>query len=549
MQDAERGIERGSMDADLPVDLLHWFIAISPIVALLVLLAVLRWKAPQAGPVGLFLTAATAMVFFRTPFETLAVGLARGIWDSIPILLVVWPALLLYRMGTRAGAFTAIRVGIQRFSRNDVFLIMAFGWVLASFMQGIAGFGAPIAVCAPLLVAIGVRPILAVAIPLIGHAWANMFGTLAVGWLATLQVVELENEVETAWQTAALLWIPNLLGALTIAFLIGRMQAVMHALPLILVISLLHGGGQLVLAFVSPVLSTFLAATAALIALYPLSKWSRYSEPVELKQQNAMKDDAKGEDDDRPEPVMSLPWALLPYGVLTVVAVGALVIAPIERLLGSWEVGFPLPGTTTGYGVENEATEAYAPFAPLTHPGTFLLLSALIGWLAYRGRGYFQKWEERTDPPPILRTTAADAIPASIAIVSFLALAQVLGQSGQTDVLALGISAVAPALVFAAAANLIGVIGAFMTSSNTASNVLFAPLQDSVAASEGLAQSGIIAAQSTGGAIGNAIAPANIVLGTSTAGAGGKEGAVLRMTLPWVAVTAVITGAATLFFV
>jgi lactate permease len=83
--------------------------------------------------------------------------------------------------------------GILRFSQNRLFLVLAFGWVLASFLQGIAGFGTPIAVVAPLLLAIGVKPVYAVVIPLIGHAWANMFGTLAVGWLATLQVVDLEN--------------------------------------------------------------------------------------------------------------------------------------------------------------------------------------------------------------------------------------------------------------------------------------------------------------------------------------------------------------------
>jgi lactate permease len=536
------------MDADLPVDLGHWLIALAPIVILLILLAVLRWKAPEAGPVALFVTALSAILFFRTPFDTLSIALARGIWDSIPILLVVWPALLLYRMGTRAGAFTAIRVGISKFSKDDVFLIMAFGWVFASFVQGIAGFGAPIAVVAPLLVAIGVRPIYAVVIPLIGHAWANMFGTLAVGWLATLQVVDIENEVETAWKTSVLLWIPNILGGLAIAWIIGRMQAVVHALPFIIVISLIHGGGQVLLSLVTPVLSTFLAATAALIALYPLSRWSRYSDATEMKEQRAMKEGRK-EGDEGPKPVMSLPWALLPYGALTVLAVSALVIPPVERMLGGWQVGFPLPASGTGYGIENEATDAYAPFSPLTHPGTFLLLAALIGYVVYRQRGFFSQWQERTDPPPILRTTASDAIPASIAIISFLTLAQVLGQSGQTDVLALGISAVAPAMVFAAAANLIGVAGAFMTSSNTASNVLFAPLQDSVAQSEGLAQSGIIAAQSTGGAIGNAIAPANIVLGTSTAGASGSEGDVLRMTLPWVALAAVLTGGVTLFLV
>lgn len=77
---------------ELPVDIVYWLLALVPIALLLVLLAVLRWQAPQAGPV--------------------------------------------YRMGTAAGAFTALRIGIERLSRDSTFLVLAFGWVLASFLQG-----------------------------------------------------------------------------------------------------------------------------------------------------------------------------------------------------------------------------------------------------------------------------------------------------------------------------------------------------------------------------------------------------------------------------
>jgi len=534
---------------DLPVDLLHWIIALSPIVLLLVLLTVLGWKAPQAGPVGLLLGGLTAVLFFRTPLETLAAAVGTGVWDAVFILFVVWPALLLYRASDAAGAFAALREGIRRFSRNQLFLVLAFGWVFASFLQGIAGFGTPIAVVAPLLVAIGVRPVLAVVIPLIGHAWANMFGTLAVGWLATLQVVDLENQTQTAWQTAVLLWIPNLVAGFTIAWLFGRWAAVRHSVPFVLLISLIHGGGQLGITFFSPILSTFLAATAALVALYPLSRWRRYSEPAEeIEDRPAMAAD-RTDEDEGPKPVMSFAWSLLPYAVLTVSAVLALAIPPVQDLLERVQVGLPFTETETGYGVVNEIGDPYSPFTPLTHPGTFLLIATLVAWAVYRAKGFYGRWQERAGRQPVWANTASDAIPSSIAIVSFLVLAKVLDHSGQIEVLALGIAAVAPPLVYAFVANFIGVVGAFMTSSNTASNVLFSNLQQTVAAEEGLAESAIIAAQSTGGAVGNAIAPANVVLGTTTAGIVGQEGAVLRRTLPWAAAVSILVGLATLLFV
>ena len=197
--------------AELPVDLVHWLVALAPIVVLLVLLAGRGWAAPKAAPIGLAIAALSAAVVFDTPLDTLLTSVGAGVWDAVFVLLVVWPAMLLYRVTDAAGGFDALRTGIQRFSRNDLFLVLAFGWVFTSFLQGIAGFGVPVAVVAPLLVALGVKPVAAVVIPLIGHAWANTFGTLGVAWLATEQVIDLQDPTATAVaDLPAHVWIDDL---------------------------------------------------------------------------------------------------------------------------------------------------------------------------------------------------------------------------------------------------------------------------------------------------------------------------------------------------
>lgn len=137
------------------------------------------------------------------------------------------------------------------------------------------------------------------------------------------------------------------------------------------------------------------------------------------------------------------------------------------------------------------------------------------------------------------------AIPASVPIVTFLVMASMMNHAGQTQTLALGLSAVEPAAVYAFLANGIGAVGAFATSSSTSSNVLFSDLQVNVAQIKGLPVSTILAAQSAGGALGNAIAPANIVMGASTAEINGKEGIIMRKTLPWTAAAFAVTGAVT----
>src|SRR5699024_6076540 len=138
----------------------------------------------------------------------------------------------------------------------------------------------PIAIVAPLLVAFGVKPIYAVAIPIIAHVWAKFFGTLGVGWLATLQVVQLDEPtiLATALESSLLLSLQALMGGFTVVWMYGRWEAVRHGWPLVLIIGGIQALGQFPAVLVDPTLGAFLPATAALIALFPLSRWKRYAE-------------------------------------------------------------------------------------------------------------------------------------------------------------------------------------------------------------------------------------------------------------------------------
>ncbi|MDD5702904.1 MAG: L-lactate permease, partial [Dehalococcoidales bacterium] len=352
-------------DTQLPVDIIHWIIALLPIAVLIVFLVGLRWKGIEAGPLGMLAAGLIALLVFRTPLPTLAVAGGKGLWDAVFILYVVWAALLLYLVTVRAGAFDVLRRGFLSFSRNELFLVLAIGWVFASFFQGIAGFGAPIAIAAPLLIGIGVRPIYAVVIPLIAHTWAKMFGTLAVGWLAMLNVTDVQDPTSTAVETAILLWLVNLLGGLAVAWFYGKMAGLRHGLPMILIISAIHGGVQLGFMYVNPILSTFIAGTLALVALYPLSRWKRYSEPAtEITERPAMMDQKDhqrtGAEASDAEPgdggsKMSLGLALFPYAFLTVTALLGLVVPPVNDFISQFTIGLPFPAVETGYGVVREA--------------------------------------------------------------------------------------------------------------------------------------------------------------------------------------------------
>jgi lactate permease len=319
------------------------------------------------------------------------------------------------------------------------------------------------------------------------------------------------------------------------------------------VIGAIYAIGQVEIAALDPVLAGIIPASLGLLALYPLSRWSRYAdEPETVDELHALEDDRAGGDES--QPVMSTPMALMPYGVLTLVAITFLTVGPLREALESVQIGPSFPAAGTGAGVENDAEAPYSPFTPLTHPGLFLLLGAGAAAFFYARRGYVDEWKRRRsadesreeDEESGLGTdVVSDAAPASVAIVSFLVFSSVMEHSGQVASLAEGIGNVAPAALYTSLAATIGAIGAFMTTSNTASNVLFAPLQQAVAEAQGLSESAIISGQHAGGAIGNSVAPANIVLGTGTAGIGGQEGAVLRRVLPFALTGLALVGAAT----
>lgn len=537
----------------IPIGWLHWLLAASPIIVLAFLLVKLRWTAQQAGATGMFVAAAVALLVFQTPIETLAVAGGKGVWDSAPILFVIWAALLLYHIMDKSGGYEALRQGIVSFSPNEVFIVVALGWIFTSFLQGIDGFGTPIVIVAPLLVAIGMKPVYAVAIPIIAHIWAKFYGTLGVGWLATLQVVDLDpaTVTATAVQSSFLLAIQVILGGFWVVWMYGRWEAVRHAWPLVLILALIQGVGQIIVSFFEPVLAAFIPAAIALAALYPLSRWRRYAEPVKISVRPAMLAERMEEIAEKKAP-MSVLTAASPYVLLSLLALGTSLITPIANLLRSFTVGLPFPAVSTGYDIFRAGVERYSAMAPLASPGASLLVVAFITWMVFKQRGFFAAWQltnGATKSPGLVLSMLHSAVPASVPIIAFLIMARIMDHSGQNEALAYGIAAVAPAYVFAFLSNGIGIIGAFSTSSSTSSNTLFSGLQVTLAELKGLPVATILAAQSAGGAIGNAIGPANLVLGASTAGISGREGEILRKTLPWTLAAFVLTGFATLLMV
>jgi len=486
-----------------------WLFAFSPILTVLGLMIFYNWSGSRAGAAGWFVSLIAAVFFFGAHPELLAYSQMKGVLLSLNVLYIIWAALLLYNVVNETGAIKAIGIGIQRFSGDKSIQILIFGWIFASFLQGVAGYGVPIAVVAPLLVGLGFSPVIAVAVPAIGHSWSVTFGSMGASFQALMAVSGFQSSYLAPW-SATLLGITTFLCGLFAVHVYGGWRMVRHSFMAILIIGTAMAGTQYILA-VSGLwtLGGFGASLVGLFSGLAVAKLKIYNQTIPSQIQSEM----------------GLWWALSAYLILIVVVSSGVMIPFVKAFLGQVNLTLPFPEITSlkGWVVKAENGKAINIFG---HGGALLLYSSAIGFLIYRSRGFYPPHALKT----IIHKTVKSGVPTSLGIVSMVCFAMIMDHCQMIYILAEGVSLFFGSL-YPFVSPWIGLLGAFMTGSNTNSNVVFGVFQQETAQLAGLSAALILAAQTTGGAIGSMIAPAKILVGCSTVGLSGKEGPVLKATL------------------
>ena len=173
---------------------LDWLLALAPPVVVLGLMVVLGWDSSRAGVAGWLAAAVIAVGRFGAGAQVLGVAQVEALILAADVSLIVWAALLLYQTVERAGALAVVAEALARLSADRLIQTLLLGWVFASFLQGIGGFGVPVAIVAPLLIGLGVSRDRAVVIPALGHSWAVTFGSLGVPFVVLVKTVDLPGE-------------------------------------------------------------------------------------------------------------------------------------------------------------------------------------------------------------------------------------------------------------------------------------------------------------------------------------------------------------------
>jgi lactate permease len=493
-------------------------LAATPVLAVLVLMVGRGWTAARAGTLTAVLTVVLAIAAFGfggddDPFGVpggIAGVLAEAAFITATVIGIIGPALGIHHLQERTGATARLRTALAHLHPDPRVGALVIAWFFALFLEGAAGFGTPVALAAPFLVAAGFPPVAAVAAALVGHAAGVSFGAVGTPVIAQVALVEATGR-ELARATAvyhlALGWI--LLAV--VLTLIGRThpeQGPPWRWGLLAGVLFFVPFGAIAL-LVGPELPTLGGALVGVLAFGAVAGWRR--------RRTAM----------RPAPVpdsstddLSVVRAAAPYLVLVGLVLLTRLVVPLRDALEQVEITWR---TDAGFA---------GSVRPLLHPALLLTIAFVAGAVA-----------QRADLPAIalaFRTATLRLGGVVVALVAMVTIARTMSHAGMTTELAATAATAGAAWPLFAPA--VGALGTFVTGSATASNVLFTELQETTAEAAGLPVTPLLGAQGFGAAVGNIICPHNIVAAVATVGLTGHEGKVLRRTLPTAAVYVALGG-------
>ncbi len=482
---------------------MNYLYAALPILLVLALMLFFKRGSHQAGFAGWLAGIVVAALAFGLNWDVFWVSQVKGLLLSLNVFTLLWPSILMYFLVDEVGGIRAIANALSRVVPETGWLIVVQAWMLSALVENLAGFGMPIAIVSPMLIALGVNPINAVAASAMGHSWAVSTSGMALS-IRTLADVS-STDVAAIFPTAALLLgAATLLTGLGVAFVLGQMKQWWRVLILGTVVALTQFGvGMLGLVQIS----SFVAAIVGVVGGILLCRCSSGA-LKHIKVDGALKS------------------GLLAYGILIAVVLVISLVRPLNDWLAgvTWTLQFPQ--VATGTGMITPAGGGYL-FKPLVNPGTMILLSILLSALLLPAVSPWLKYDFKYAASALVKS----ATPASLGTLFMIGLSTVMEHTGMTALIAQGLSSSIGA-VYPLIAPLVGMLGAFTTGSNTNSNVLFGLMQKNVAGLLGINPVTLLAGQTTGGALGSMIAPAKLAVGSSTNAARGQEGKVLLLTLP-----------------
>ncbi len=542
-------------------------VAALPLIVLFLMIGVFRVKAPKAVFAALVLSIVLAVVGWKMPLGQALSGTAEGIvFGLFPILWILVNALWVYRLTVATPWFEVLGQTIRSVSRDHRVLAILIAFAFGALLEALAGFGAPVAIAAAMLIAAGMKPLKSAVVALIANTAPVAFGAMGAPIIALNGVTKIP--VDTLAKMAGREGIIALVVPLLLVFIVDGRRGLRQTWPVALVAGVVFSMSQFLASNYMAFALTDVIASVVTIGV--IVAMMRFWQPTQIIGSTEITDEAQTSQ-------------LVPAGAA--VGVAGATTARSPRYSASRSVTEAVAGAATAGtganaanpGVENAARPsgrhilmAVAPYLiiiavfsiaqippvatwltanvgrslrwPPLHvvsshgkavaaekftfsqtTGTLLLVSGLATISLYKVSAV-KGWRIYKDGVYALRWTI-------VTVSLMLALSYVMNLSGQTTTMGLALAATGAA--FAVLSPVLGWIGTALTGSDTSSNALFGNLQVTAATQTGLSPVLMAVSNSTAGALGKMVSLQNLAVAAAAAALVGGENILFRKMLWW----------------
>lgn len=506
-------------------------IAALPILFFFFALIKLKLKGYIAATITVGIALLVALFFYQMPadraFASVIYGFFYGLW---PIAWIIIAAVFVYKISVKTGQFDIIRSSILSITPDQRLQMLIVGFCFGTFLEGAAGFGAPVAITAALLVGLGFNPLYAAGLCLIVNTAPVAFGAMGIPIIVAGQVTGLDS-FEIGQMVGRQLPFLTIIVLFWIMAIMDGWRGIKETWPAVVV-----AGGSFAVAqylssnFIGPELPDIISS---LVSLVCLTTFLRVWQPKRIFRFNdvgaSVTDQTLARQNYTTKQVIR---AWMPFIFLTA-TVTIWSIPPFKALfakggaLQDWVFNFSVPLLDKLVAKMPPVVAESMPYAAvykldwLSATGTAIMVAAVISVI-------YLRMKPQAAVATFFSTMKELALPIySIGMV--LAFAFISNYSGLSATLALALAHTGDAFTFFSP--FLGWLGVFLTGSDTSSNALFAALQATTAQQIGVSDVLLVAANTTGGVTGKMISPQSIAIACAAVGLVGKESDLFRFTV------------------
>lgn len=498
-----------------------FFLALSPILWLILSLGFFKMASVKACPIALILAFFVALTAYQMPGQdavTAALeGVALACW---PILLVIIAAIFTYNLTIHTKSMDIVKHMLMTVSKDRRILALLIAWGFGAFMEGMAGFGTAIAIPASMMVALGFDPIKAILACLVANSVPTTYGSIGIPASTLASLTGLDPVQLSSYISLQLLPL-NLISPFLIVFIIGGSIKALKGVFLITFLSALGlAVPELIIAsFVGPELAVMASSIVIMAIIILYSRFRTVDDPEYAMDIKAAHVPLKG------GLLACLPFILIFVFLLLTSKLVPFIYAPLMAIKSSVTI-------YTGQG-----NSPYT-FVWVNTPGILILLAAFISGKV-QSAGFSEMFS-------VLAQTIKGLSNTIITIISVIATAKVMGYSGMTsDIAQTAVNVTG--MMYPAIAPLVGSIGTFITGSGTSSNVLFGNLQTDASVAIHANKTWLAAANAAGTCAGKMISPQSIAIAVGAISLTGRDNeilqAIIKVYIPYI----IILGAVVYF--